>query len=108
LPPLAVPACQFPHLGGQCVVNGLDLGRSQGLACCCRHCRDAIGVHLEDLPRYLKLAGLLVIFFGIVPLAGFLVSGSLKHAWEYSKIWLKCMAILAAVGGVLSIIALAG
>ena len=51
---------------------------------------------------------MLVIFLGIVPLAGFLVSGSPKHAWEYSKIWLKCIAILAAVGGLLSLIALAG
>lgn len=62
---------------------------------------------MEDLPRYLKLLGLSIIFFGIVPLAGFLVSGSLKHAWEYSKVWLRVMAILVAVGGVLSLIALA-
>jgi positive regulator of sigma E activity len=61
---------------------------------------------VDDLYRYLKLLGLSIIFFGIVPLAGFLVSGSLKHAWEYSKVWLKCMAILVAVGGVLSLIAL--
>ena len=59
---------------------------------------------MDDLPRYLKLAGLSVIFFGIVPLAGFLVTGSLKHAWEYSKIWLRTIGLLVAAGAVLSLI----
>ena len=59
---------------------------------------------LDDLLRYLKLAGLLVIFLGIVPLAGFLVSGSPKHAWEYSKIWLKSIGLLLLFGAVLSLI----
>jgi len=59
---------------------------------------------LDDLLRYLKLAGLLVIFLGIVPLAGFLVSGSPKHAWEYSKIWLRTIGLLVAAGAALSLI----
>ena len=59
---------------------------------------------MDDLLRYLKLAGLTVIFLGIVPLAGFLVSGSAKQAWEYTKIWLRTIGLLIAAGAVLSLI----
>lgn len=45
-----------------------------------------------------------MIFLGIVPLAGFLVSGSPKHAWEYSKIWLRTIGLLVAAGAALSLI----
>lgn len=37
----------------------------------------------------------------IVPLAGLCVTGSWKHAWRYTKDWLRAIGILCAVAAVL-------
>lgn len=42
--------------------------------------------------------------FAVVPLVGLLASGSLRGAWQYTRTWLICLAIVAAAGGVLTLI----
>lgn len=43
----------------------------------------------------------LLVMLAVVPLAGFVVTGSWRAALRYSGVWFKCVAIMAAAGGLL-------
>ena len=46
----------------------------------------------------------LLIMLAVVPLWGLLATGSPSAAWQYTKDWLRIMALLLVVGGVLALI----
>jgi hypothetical protein len=56
--------------------------------------------------QFLKFLGLLAVLLLVVPLAGLAVTGSWVLAWRYTKTWARVIAWTAAVGAVVSLIAL--
>jgi hypothetical protein len=49
----------------------------------------------------LKALPYLLVMAAVVPLAGFVVTGSWRAALRYSATWLKCVAVMALAGGLL-------
>jgi hypothetical protein len=56
----------------------------------------------------LKFVGYMLVLLATVPLSGFLVTGSPKQAWAFTKRWARAVTFLAviglAVGGVVLLI----
>lgn len=53
-------------------------------------------VHFGEM---LKALPYLLLMIAVVPLAGFCVTGSLRHAWRYSKIWFSVVGGMVALAG---------
>lgn len=54
--------------------------------------------------QFLKFIGYLAIMLAIVPLAGFLVTGSWRSAWRYAKDWGRVMLGTIAMAAVLYLV----
>jgi hypothetical protein len=56
------------------------------------------------MDQALTFAGYLLVLLAVVPLAGFLVTGSARQAWRYTRQWLQVIGITVAAGLVLAAI----
>lgn len=56
------------------------------------------------MSQVLIFVGALAVMLAVVPLAGFAVTGSWKHALRYARAWGTSIAILVAAGMLLGLL----
>ena len=102
-PALPVAPREFAHRAENGVVDRPKLGVADGSpACCGAHGYGTVRSHMDD--SLLRAWPYLLIMLAVVPLFGLLATGSLSAAWRYTKDWLRIMALMLVVGGVLALI----
>lgn len=52
----------------------------------------------------LKFLGYELMLLAVVPLAGLCVTGSWRHAWAYTKIWLRTVGFMVLAAAVVFIV----
>ena len=50
---------------------------------------------------FLRFLGYMAVLLAVVPLAGFCVTGSWRHAWRYTRDWLRVMLGIVIAAAVL-------
>jgi hypothetical protein len=54
--------------------------------------------------KFFQFVGYLLVMLSIIPIAGYLVTGTWRGAWAYARDWARAVLIMICAGFVLAII----